>query len=215
MGDEIDRFLHDPRFGVHGGASPHRGEWAGMKRLLASTLVALALSAVATPVLADDKSDLHEKLVAGMTAVKSFQQTMVITPTGMVTTSTVVMPDRAKVSVAAGAQTIDMIIAGGDMYKSTNGGPYTKSATPAAIAGQFSKVTVPDVVAILPDKTTGSVTVGVFESSIPTPNGPVKLTCTYDKKTYRLADCSGDLLTQTFSNYDDPKNVIEAPKDAK
>ena len=37
------------------------------------------------------------------------------------------------------------------------------------------------------------------------------LTCTYDKTTYRINDCSNEGMTLTFSRYDDPANAVTLP----
>ena len=57
----------------------------------------------------------------------------------------------------------------------------------------------------------GGKTWGQFATTSAGPQKDQRLVCTYDKKTYRINDCSNEGLTLTFSRYDDPANTVTIP----
>ena len=68
---------------------------------------------------------------------------------------------------------------------------------------------------LLPDITAGGATWGSFVTTAAGPQKDQRLTCVYDKATYRVGVCKNDGLTMSFSRYDDPTNVVTVPAAAK
>jgi len=185
-----------------------------MKLFARLALVAVLSACAAVPALADDKSDLQAKVSAALKHAKSFTATTLLVGLGVSTTTMYVAPDRTKTSVALAGSTRDIVTVGGTAYVSVNGAPYEKRTLSPAQAATLTAVTDVSVSAIVPDVSAGGTTYGAFETVAGAAPTAVTLTCTYDKKTYLLVKCSSDSLVQMFGNYDDPKNVIDVPKEA-
>lgn len=186
-----------------------------MKMFARSALAIVLVCAAAGPALADDKTDLQIKISAALKAAKSFSTTAIVAANGLVINSVLVAPDRAKTTVAAGGMTMDSVLIGSDLYVSRNSAPFEKSAAPPAVAAQLKLATEPVVAAIVSDVTESGVTYGAFTMPFTGSTLPMTLTCEYDKATFRLAKCANEKVSVTYSNDDDPKNVVEIPKDAK
>ena len=180
-------------------------------RLVPLALVTL-LAALGAPARADDLATVRTKVAGAMQSAKSFVVTTTAA-TGYSVTMTFVAPDRYHSSVAYNGAIRDVVLVGPVGYVSAGGGRYRKTdAPPEVIAAQahFRDVAVDQV---LPDKTAGGKTWGQFSTTSAGLQKEQRLTCTYDKKTYRINDCSNEGLTLTFSRYDDPANVVTIPTD--
>jgi uncharacterized protein YbaR (Trm112 family) len=177
-------------------------------------LVPLALAALlAAPVAAraDDLATVRTMVAGAMLAAKSFVVTTTAA-TGFTVTMTFAAPDRYHSTLAYNGATRDVVLVGAIAYVSGDGGQtYRKTdAPPEVIAAQAQLRDVP-VDRVLPDKTAGGKTWGRFTTTSAGPQKDQHLICTYDKKTYRINDCSNEGLSLTFSRYDDPGNVVTIP----
>lgn len=185
-----------------------------MKQYARLALTALSVVCAASPARADDRADVQHKVSAALKASKSFVATTLIPAAGASTISVFVAPDRVKTDVAYGTNATTVIVVGSDSYTSRNGGPFEKAEVPPNVLVQLKSLTEVNVLGIAPDVLESGARFGAFTTVV---GGPmtVTLTCTYDKKTYRLAKCASDQIIQTFARYDDPKNVVEPPASAK
>jgi hypothetical protein len=186
-----------------------------MKMFARLALVAVMLASAAIPARADDKSDLQAKIAAAAKGVKSVVMTTVISQVGATTTVVYVAPDRTRSSISAPILgTRDVLTIGDTSYLSTNGGPYTKSESPGA-AAQVRNLTDVTVIDIQPDITTAGITYGQYTTTITAMERSVSLICAYDKKTYLRTTCGNEFAVVKFTNYNDPKNIVEVPSGAK
>ena len=179
-------------------------------RLVPLALVAL-LAAVRAPARADDLATVRARVASAMQAAKSFVVTTTAS-TGYKIRMTFVAPDRFHSALAYNGTAPDVVLVGPVAYVSGDAGqPYRKTeAPPEVIAAQTHLRDVP-VEQVLPDKIAGGKTWGQFSTTSAGPQKDQRLTCTYDKKTYRISDCSNEGLTLTFSHYDDPANAVTIP----
>jgi uncharacterized protein YbaR (Trm112 family) len=178
----------------------------GMDRRLVPLALLALLAAAPAPARADDLAVLRVKIGAAMAAAKSFTVTTTAA-TGFTVTMTFVAPDRYHSSLAYNGTT-DVVLVGPVAYISSDGRTYRKTdAPPEVIATQAQLREVP----VLPDKAAGGKTWGRFTTTSAGPQKDQHLICTYDKKTYRINDCSNEGMTLTFSRYDDPTNVVTIP----
>ena len=146
-----------------------------------------------------------------MQSAKSFVVTTTAT-TGFTVTMTFVAPDRYHSVLAYQGASRDVVLIGPVAYVSADPRqPYRKTdAPPEVIAAQAHLRDVP-VDQVLPDTVAGGKTWGHFMTTSAGPQKDQHLACTYDKKTYRINDCTNEGLTVTFSRYDDPANVVTIP----
>ena len=144
-----------------------------------------------------------------MHAAKSFVVTTTAS-TGFSVTMTFAAPDRYHSTLAYNGQGRDVVLVGPVAYIS-DGAAYRKTdAPPEVVAAQAQLRDVP-VDQVLPDRTASGRTWGQFTTTSAGPQKDQHLTCTYDKKTFRINDCSNEGLTLTFSRYDDPANIVTIP----
>jgi hypothetical protein len=178
-------------------------------RLVPLALVAL-LATAQTPARADDLATVRAKVASAMQAAKSFVVTTAIS-TGYKVTMTFVAPDRFHSTAVYNGVNTDVVLIGPVAYVSGAGQPYRKTdAPPEVVAAQTHLRDVP-VDQVLPDKVARGTTWGQFSTTSTGPQKDQRLTCSYDKKTYRINDCSNEGLTLTFSRYDDPTNAVNVP----
>ncbi len=176
----------------------------------AALLVGTALLiGTARPAAADDLATLNAKVGAAMHAAKSFVLTT--TAGGFNGTMTFVAPDRYRTALAYNGTSYDVIVIGKDGYVSANGSAFRKvDAPPEFLQTQVQLREVP-VDAVLPDTTVNGTTYGQFSTTSAGPQHDQRLTCSYDKRTYRIARCANDALTIGFTKYDDPANAVAPP----
>ncbi|HEV3087554.1 MAG TPA: hypothetical protein VGX96_10060 [Candidatus Elarobacter sp.] len=180
------------------------------RRLLPLALAAL-LAAATAPARADDLATVRAKVAAAMMATKSFVVTTTAT-TGFTVTLTFVAPDRYHSALAYGGGTRDIVLVGPVAYVSADGGKsYRKTDTPPSVVAAQSQLRDVPVDQVLPDAVSGGKTWGRFATTAAGPEKDQHLICTYDKKTYRVNDCSNEGFTLVFSRYDDPANVVAVP----
>ena len=178
------------------------------RRLVSLALLAL-LAAAPAAARADDLATVRTKVGAAMASAKSFVVTTTAA-TGFSVTMTFVAPDRYHSTLAYNGTT-DVVLVGPVAYVSNDLRTYRKTdAPPEVIAAQAQLRDVP-VDNVLPDKSAGGKTWGQFATTSAGPQKDQRLICTYDKKTYRINDCSNEGLTLTFSRYDDPGNTVTIP----
>ncbi|HTD34493.1 MAG TPA: hypothetical protein VK665_12570, partial [Candidatus Elarobacter sp.] len=198
-------------FATDGGRTRRPGERRDVMKHRVIPLALLAL--LAAPPLAaraDDAAAVRGKIAAAMQAAKSYVITTTAS-TGFTVTTTFVAPDRFHSSLAYGGTTRDVVLVGPVAYVSDGGRAYQKmDAPPAVIAAQSQLRAVP-VDQVLSDKTVAGKTWGRFTTTAAGPEKDQRLTCTFDKATYRINDCSNEGMTLTFSRYDDPQNVVTIP----
>jgi hypothetical protein len=179
------------------------------RRVFPLALLAL-LAAAPVAARADDLATVRSKIGAAMQSAKSFVITTTAS-TGFTVTMTFAAPDRYHSSLVYNGTNRDVVLVGPVAYISSDGGAYRKTdAPPEVLAAQAQLRDVP-VDQVLPDKTAGGKTWGQFATTSAGPQKDQHLVCTYDKKTYRINDCSNEGLSMTFSRYDDPLNVVTIP----
>ncbi len=181
------------------------------RRRLPLALAAL-LAATAVPAQADDVDTVRARVAAAMTAAKSFIVTT-SAATGMTGSMTFVAPNLYHSAVVYNRTRRDVILVGSTGYVSEDDGQtYHKFEPPAEmVAGQAELRAIP-VERLLPDKTAGGKTWGQFTTSSGGPEKDQQLTCTYDKTSFRIGQCSNPGLMMSFSRYDDPSNVVIVPQ---
>lgn len=169
------------------------------------------LAAASAPARADDAADLRAKVAGAMQAAKSFVVTTTAA-TGFNVTMTFAAPDRFHSTLVYNGAGRDVVLVGPIAYVSADGGQsYRKTdAPPEVVAAQAQLRDVP-VERVLADKAIGSKTWGRFTTTSAGPQKDQHLTCTYDKKTFRIHVCVNENLVLTFSRYDDPANVVTVP----
>lgn len=179
-------------------------------RLVPLALVAL-LAWVHAPARADDLATVRANVAGAMQSVKSFVVTTTAS-TGFKVTMTFVAPDRFHSTAMYNGATRDVVLIGLVAYVSGDAGqPYRKiDAPPEVIAAQTHLRDIP-VDQVLPDKVAAGKTWGQFSSTSTGPQKDMRLTCTYDKRTYRINDCSNEGFVLIFSRYDDPANAVTVP----
>jgi hypothetical protein len=177
------------------------------RSLIATTVL---LGAVAAPARADMTSDVQLKVDAAMKSAKSFVVTTLYPAQAYSATLVHVAPDRSRVVVAVAATTTDIVTVGGTSYSSKNGAPFEKAALSADASARVHTFGDVKVGAIDADVTIDGVTYGAFETTFPL-GADITLRCTYEKKSFRLVRCANGDVTQTYSGYNDPQNVVEPP----
>jgi hypothetical protein len=181
-----------------------------MSRHRASLALVALLLGSAAPARADDLATVRTKVQSAMQSTKSFVVATTAT-TGFTVTMTFVAPDRYHSVLNYSGTSRDVVLVGPIAYVSSDGQVYRKvDAPPEVIAAQAQLRNVP-VDQVLPDRTAGGKTYGAFATTSAGPQKDQHLTCSYDKKTYRVAECSNEGLSLTFSRYDDPANTVTIP----
>ncbi len=177
--------------------------------LIALLASAAQLASAALPAAAEDAAGLNAKVGTAMHGAKSFVLTT--TTGGFSGAMTYVAPDRYRTSLAYNGTTYEVVVIGKDGYVSANGSPYRKvDAPPEFLQTQAQLRDVP-VDTVLPDTTVGGTVYGQFATTSAGPQHDQHLTCTYDKKTYRIARCANESLAIGFAKYDDPANAVGIP----
>jgi len=160
--------------------------------VLRAVLAALLLGSVAAAARADASADVQAKIDGAMASAKSF---VVVT---------------SYPAVAVAASTTDVIVVGDTSYSSKNGAPFDKAPLAPGSANRFTAAGSVKVGSLRPDVTAAGVTYGAFTTTLPL-GADVTITCTYDKKTFRLARCENADVTRIYSAYDDPNNTVDVP----
>jgi len=173
----------------------------------------MVASMIAGPSRADASADVQTKVDGAMKSAKSYVVTTVYPAQAYSSTLVYVAPDRSRVAVAIAAHTTDVITVGNTSYSSKNGTPFEKAPVSSDESARLKSIGRVKVGALQADVTADGITYGAFETTIPL-GSVVTVTCTYDKKSFRLARCVNDEVTQTYNHYDDPNNVVEMPKNA-
>ncbi len=186
---------------------PRRASLASAALLAGTALLAAA------PAAADDLAAVNAKIGAAMHAAKSFVLTT--TSGGFDGTMTFVAPDRYHTSLAYNGTTYDVIVIGKDGYVSANGSAYRKVDTPPEFLQTQVQLRDVPVDALLPDTVQNGVTYGQFATTSAGPQHDQRLTCTYDKRTYRVSRCANDALAIGFTKFDDPANAVTVPAAAR
>ena len=181
-----------------------------VRRTFSLALVAL-LAAATLPAQAQDVAALRAKVASAMSGAKSF----VVTTTaasGFSVTVTFVAPDRYHSALVYSGSSRDVVLIGSTAYISADGGQsYRKTDAPTDVISAQAQLRDVPVDQVLPDRTVNGKTWGQFATSTAGPQKDQHLTCTFDKKTYRINDCSNEGLQLTFSRYDDPANAVTVP----
>ena len=184
-----------------------------MSRRCVLRLVPLGLAAVlaaAAPAAADDLATVAAKVPAAMLKTKSFVVTTVAAG-GTTVTMTFVAPDRYHSVLAYTGGLRDVVLVGSTAYVNDGTGPYRRVDAPPEIVAASAQLRNVPVDGVLPDKTAGGKTYGMFATTSAGPQKDQHLSCSFDKKTYRIVDCSNEAMTLTFSRYDDPANAVTVP----
>jgi|GEM_PF-3421306 hypothetical protein len=180
-----------------------------MERRLASLALLALLAAGSAAARADDRATVRSKVSAAMRAAKSYMVTTTAS-TGFSVTTTFAAPDRYHSTLTYSGQVRDVVLIGPVAYIS-DGAAYRRTDAPPEVVEAQTQLREIPVDSVLPDKTASGRTWGQFTTTSAGPQKDQHLTCTYDKKTYRINDCSNEGLTLTFSHYDDPANVVTIP----
>ena len=145
-----------------------------------------------------------------MGSAKSFVITTTAA-TGFSVTMTFAAPDRYHSTLSYNGTNRDVVLIGPVAYVSDDGKTYRKTDAPPAVVAAESQMRNVPVDALLPDVTAGGKAWGRFTTTSAGPQKDQHLICTYDKRSYRIGECSNEGFTLTFSRYDDPANVVSAP----
>jgi hypothetical protein len=180
-----------------------------MDRRVASLALLALLAAGPVAARADDLATVRVKVSSAMRAAKSFVVTTTAA-TGFTVTMTFAAPDRYHSTLAYNGQGRDVVLIG-PVASVSDGGPYRKTDAPPEVVAAESQLREVPVDQVLPDKIASGRTWGQFSTTSAGPQKDQHLTCTYDKKTYRIVDCSNEGMTLTFSHYDDPANIVTIP----
>jgi len=183
---------------------------APSQTLVRSALAAMLLAAAASPAPADESANVQSRIDAAMKSAKSFAVTTQYPAEAYSATLVHVAPDRSRVVVAIAATTTDVVTVGSASSSSKNGAAFQKVESPADASVRARLGGSLKVGALDPDVTVAGVTYGAFETTLPLGRAAT-LKCTYDKRSFRLVLCSNADVTQTYSAYDDPSNVVEPP----
>ena len=179
-------------------------------RLVPLALLALLTTAVA-PAGAQDAAPVRKQVAGAMQAAHSFVVTTTAI-TGFTVTMTYAAPDRFHSTLAYNGATRDVVLVGATAYISSDGGQsYRKTDAPSEVVTAQAQLRDVPVDQVLPDKVLGGKTWGQFATNSAGPQRDQHLICTYDKKTFRISDCTSEGLNLTFSRYDDPANVVTIP----
>jgi hypothetical protein len=183
-----------------------------MIRRLAPLALAALLAATLAPARADDDAaTVRTKIAAAMTAAKSFVVTT-SAATGMTGSMTFVAPNLYHSAIVFDRVRRDVVLAGPTAYISDNDGQtYRRVTAPAELIAAQAELRAMPVDRLLPDKTTAGKTWGQFAISSGGPQKDQQLTCTYDKTSYRIGQCSNPGLMMSFTRYDDPGNIVIVP----
>ncbi|MGR4065668.1 MAG: hypothetical protein ACLQPV_09525 [Vulcanimicrobiaceae bacterium] len=182
-------------------------------RLVALAAAMLVLASQASPANASDASALQDKIRAALRSAKSFVMTATVkagtpgAPAGGSVVYTVVAPNRYRQVSSPTLGADDTILIGNQIYGHKGAGWDVQTWTNALVAGFESDVFLVDVTSV--DGTN-------FVMRYPH-EGPNKQTllCTYDPQTFRPQTCTGEELTLTYAQYDDPSIAIPTPPNAK
>ena len=202
-------------------------------RFLAGFALATALAGTAS---ADDLPAVTAQIRSASAALSSFVIEMSIAgTTGVSSRITYVRPQRMKDVVTLGTMSVESYFIDGTVYIHTPMNGWQKisadSAHTAAQSMNIADALKSAKVRYLPDRRENGVTVGVFQVDSKLPSmtstlpgihpanaptaAPQTTTCTFDKATHLLRTCSSSLVTMTYSNFNDPANVVELPPEAK
>ena len=178
------------------------------RALLAALALGFALSA-APP---DDLTVVRTNVLLAMRAAHSFVVTSSPASGNATATTTVfVAPDRYRYRYREHDAPVETIVVGETGYVGYRGQPY--AIIPGApVATALRQMTLRDVTvdALEPDAALGGVRYGRFTTAEPAERR-VRLTCAYDKASYRIVRCASVDWRVAFSRYDDPANVVAAP----
>jgi hypothetical protein len=179
------------------------------RRVFSLALLAL-LAAAPAAANAEDAATVGARITAAMQSAKSFVVTTTAS-TGFSVTMTFVAPDRYHSALVYNGATRDVVLVGSSAYVSEGGGQYRKlDAPPEVVAAERQMREIP-VERVLPDKLAGGTAWGRFATTSSGMQKDQHLICSYDKRTYRVAECSNEGLTLLFSRYDDPANAVAVP----
>ena len=159
-----------------------------------------------------DLPTVRTKVALAMRAASSFVVTSSpASGAGRPTTTIFVAPDRYRYRYNEHDANFDTIVVGETGYIASPGQPY--AVIPGrSIATALRHLVLHDVVVeqLAPDVVIGGIAYGRFASAEPGGRN-VRLTCTYDKASYRLVSCASVDWHVAFSRYDDPSNVVAVP----
>ncbi len=186
----------------------------GIARSVSAVITGCALTFILSAAAqADSLVDLQAKLDGAFKGARSYVVTTSYPAQTYASTIVYVAPDRTRVAVAVSANTTEIVTIGKMTYRSRNGEPFERSATSADSGPRPPGVGRIKVTGLHADVRTGGVTYGAFETTVPL-GKLLTLTCTYDKKNYRVMQCANAEVTQTYNDYDNPQNTVDAPSNA-
>ncbi len=168
----------------------------------------------------DPGVSLRTNVLGALARTTSFQID-VTNPQGITGTITyLTRSGRVKVQGSGGPHTLVLYAIGDYEYQQYDGSSWQRRKLPPG-GLVISPLAATATVVPEADKTVGGETLGAFAAttSLPIPGvgtvPNVALECTYDKLTMLLRTCSGPLATFAFVHYNDPKNSVDLPADAK
>ena len=171
---------------------------------------------------ADDGSGLRANVLMALAATTSFVMDLT-NPQGIYGSAVVqTQTGRTKVQGSAGPHSLVLYAVGGYEYQQIDGSAWQRRKLPAMGALVIAPLSATATVTPKADQRDPSgVVYGAFNAltSLPVPGlgtiPNVSMDCTYDKSTMLLHVCTSQYATLTFHNYNDPKNVVELPAEAK
>jgi hypothetical protein len=190
-----------------------------VRHFVGVTVIAAVCCGVAR---ADDGTTLRAGVLGAMAATTSFVVD-VANPQG-ITGSAIVEPQlgRTKVQGSGGPHTLVLYAVDGYIYQQFDGAAWQKRKLPGSGGNLVAPISAAATVSPLPDtRDAAGQTYGALSAitTLPIPGmgaiPNVTMQCTYDKSTLLLHTCTCQYATFTFHNYNDPKNVVTLPADAK
>jgi hypothetical protein len=213
--DEIDRFVHGGKY-IRGDrlvASRKREKMQfNLRRRAGALALVLAISGPLATLAAGSSADLRAKLLAAYAGITSYK----ITVLGSVKSSGVyVAPNRYKMTTQFEGKTVKTIFIGGTYWIFANG-RWEKQTSGNRLDYDISgllrsiKASPPSALVKLPDVVRNGKRLGTFAYTFK--SSGTQETCNYDPVTYLVVRCKAEELTILYSGYNDPTNVVPAPK---
>jgi hypothetical protein len=192
---------------------------SGVRRLVTVAAIAAVCAGNAG---ADDGTGLRTSVLTALAATTSFVLDLA-NPQGIYGTAVVqTQLGRTKVQGSAGTHSLVLYALDGYEYQQIDGSAWQRRKLPAMNALVIAPLSASATLTPKADERDPSgVVYGAFGAvtSLPVPGigtiPNVSMDCTYDKSTMLLHVCTSQYATLTFHNYNDPKNVVELPADAK
>jgi hypothetical protein len=199
-----------------------------MRHVIGLTLaasVAILATVPAQPALSDDLASIQSSMTAAYANVRSFRVELALIGlgAGMTALMTIEREPMRMHMVMNGPMTMENYVTDGFVYMRMGNTGWKKLTLPPAAASldMVREWTASAHVVAGSDVVEDGVTYGTldFQSDRAMLPGAaasltgLKMTCTYDKKTFLMHDCKSARFTELVVGYNDPANEIALPAD--